>query len=98
MKWKIFSVFDTAAGIYQRPFFAQAEGEAARGFCDAVSKVDHPFSMHPEDYSLQLIGEFDDTTGIPSSLVAKTVITGLAAVSAERARQLALYGKEDSDA
>lgn len=63
MKINVYSVFDTAAKVFQRPFFAGADGEATRAFADVVNDDKHPVGMHPEDYSLFRVGLFDDGKG-----------------------------------
>lgn len=60
MRLNIYSVFDAAVGVYKRPFFAQADGEAIRAFGDIAADTDHEIGKHPEDYSLFRIGTWDD--------------------------------------
>lgn len=62
---QIFCVFDTAAGVFGRPFFTASSGTAVRGFTDEVNRVDrdNPMNGHPEDFQLWHIGAFDDHTG-----------------------------------
>lgn len=58
---KIFSVYDTAAGAYLQPFFAPTLGLAIRSFQDAVNTPDHQFARYSHDYTLYLLGEFNDS-------------------------------------
>lgn len=60
MRWNVYTIFDTASGIYKRPFVAQADGEVLRVFGDMCCDADHEIGAHPEDYSLWRIGTFDD--------------------------------------
>lgn len=62
---KIFSVFDSKAAFFGNPFVDQREASAIRAFRDAVNKPDenNGFFRHPEDYSLFLLGVFDNETG-----------------------------------
>lgn len=60
---KVFTVRDAKVEAYMQPFFARAKGEALRSFMDTVSKPDHQFSEHPEDFSLYYLGEYDENTG-----------------------------------
>jgi hypothetical protein len=80
----IFSIFDSAASVYMRPFPAQAEGAASREFSDLCVAGDSPFAKHPEDYTLMRIGMFDDNTGevVPETPVK--VVSGLECVAAAR--------------
>lgn len=61
----IFTVFDTAAQAFLRPFFAETEGLAKRAFSEAINTPngDNNFFRHYQDYSLFLVGWFDDQKG-----------------------------------
>lgn len=61
---KMFSVYDSAAKAFLRPFMAPTRGMALRGFMDACSSPDHEFAKHASDYTLFEIGSFDEATGI----------------------------------
>lgn len=64
MKLLVFSVRDSKAEAFTRPFFAQTRGMAVRGFRDAVNgDQNEPIAKHPEDFTLFHIGEFDELTG-----------------------------------
>lgn len=86
MKSRIFSVYDSGASVYQRPFYARENAEAVRAFCDVVRDVESPWGMHPQDYTLMLIGDFNDADGTvgPSSTGPVKIITGLEAVALNR--------------
>lgn len=60
MLHKMFSIYDTKAEVYSLPQMFQSAGVAIRSFTDAVNTPDTSFAMHPEDYTLFEIGEFDD--------------------------------------
>lgn len=59
---KIFAVYDSAAKAYLSPFCLPREEMALRSFRDAVNS-EHQFANHPEDYTLFLLGEYDNRTG-----------------------------------
>lgn len=59
-KFVICSVKDTAVGAFMQPFFAKSVGEAKRSFRDACGDPKMEFSRHPEDYTLWLLGSWDD--------------------------------------
>jgi len=63
MKSQLYAIYDTAAGIYQKPFFGQSDGEVKRSFMDVATSGDTPIGLHPEDYSLYRLGNFDDNNG-----------------------------------
>lgn len=57
---KIYSVFDSAAGAFLQPFFAPTDGLAIRSFMDALNDNANALSKHAADYTLYLLGEFND--------------------------------------
>lgn len=65
---QIFAVFDKKAVAFANPFFYHQKGQALRGFEDAVNDPQSPLSKHPEDFSLWHIGEWNDITGVITSL------------------------------
>lgn len=79
---KVYSVFDSKAALFGRPFYDQQDASAIRNFADAVNDGSNPSNMwnkHPEDFSLFLIGEFDDESGklipcLPQSLVTASAL------------------------
>jgi len=60
MKLNMYTIYDSAAGAYMRPFFLQSDGQAMRAFKDIATDASHEVGKHPEDYSLFRIGVFDD--------------------------------------
>ncbi|QCQ84952.1 nonstructural protein [Blackfly microvirus SF02] len=64
MKMLIFSVFDAAVNAYLQPFFVRSKGEAIRSFQDAVNDPKSQFNIHYTDYSLFLLGSYDDASGV----------------------------------
>ncbi len=63
MKAQIYAIFDTCAGIYEKPFFHTADDAVKREFQDVVNTPDHPINKHPEHYSIWRLGSFDNLTG-----------------------------------
>ncbi len=59
---QMFTVFDSKAEAYLPPFYMQTRGAAIRAFQDTVNDPNHAFNKHPADYTLFIIGEFDDST------------------------------------
>lgn len=60
---KFYSVRDSAAGAFLPPFCAPTDGLAIRSFMEAVNDQTHSFHKHSSDYTLYLLGEFDDNNG-----------------------------------
>ncbi len=86
MKHNIYSIFDTASGLYSRPFFTQSDPEAMRSFEDISIDAEHPIGKHPEDYMLFRIGIFDDTKGKLVNEDNECLVTALECIA--KARQI----------
>lgn len=63
MRVKLCAVFDVKAKAFNVPFPAQNVPIAVRMFTNSVNNPQHTFAPNPEDYTLHLVGEFDDETG-----------------------------------
>lgn len=68
---KVFTVYDSKAEIYLKPFHMNSRGEAVRAFGDASLDEKTQIAKHPEDFTLFEIGEFDDSNGEYRMLNAK---------------------------
>lgn len=84
MRINAYSIYDTASGVYMRPFFLEADGQAIRAFSDMAVDAEHDIGRHPEDYSLCRIGIFDNNKGQFTPEDVLTLITGNEAVAASR--------------
>ncbi len=93
MRLRAFSIFDQKAKAYMAPFFYGEVGQATRAFTDMVNKPDHTLGMHPEDYVLFEVGQFDDTTGRLEAYVGpELVVAALQVISgAEDGPQAPLF-------
>lgn len=80
----VYSIFDTASGLYSRPFFTSSDGEAVRSFGDIAQDGSHPIGVHPEDYTLFRIGNFDDINGLINKEPNESLVTALEMVAAAR--------------
>lgn len=60
----IMTALDKKARAYCTPFFQAHADVGLRAFRIAVNDPTHPMALHPEDYSLWVIGTFDDSTGV----------------------------------
>lgn len=60
---KVYSVYDSKAEAFLRPFFAPTAGVAVRGFEQACCDPSHDFHKYGADYTLFEIGVFDEFNG-----------------------------------
>ncbi len=84
MRMNVYTIFDSAAGVYMRPFFCGADGQAERMFSDLATDADHDVGRHPEDYSLCRIGRYDDANAKLDDEPVEVLATGLAVVARSR--------------
>lgn len=61
-------VYDSKAGAHSTPFFTATLGLARRAFSDAANMPDHPVGKNPADYTLFLLGTWDDQTAVLTAL------------------------------
>lgn len=80
MKHKLFSVFDVKAQCYLPPFCLPETAMAIRVFSDCVNSKDHQFGLHPGDYTLFALGDWDDSVAHIVSVAASKVVNGLEVV------------------
>lgn len=62
MKLQICSIFDSKAQVFHAPLFFANVSVAQRAFSVAVNEPTSFLYQSPSDYSLMLIGEWDDET------------------------------------
>lgn len=86
MKTNIYSIFDTAAGVYQKPTFARSDGEIMREFQNICVDKEHPCGEHPEDYSLFRLGTFNDQNGLVVNEDNECLCTGLEMLALKRSQ------------
>lgn len=84
MKLNVYSIFDTATGAYNKPFYGQADNWAIRVFSDLCTAADSEISKHPSDYSLVRTATWDDQNCHFNQENVTTLITGLEAVAASQ--------------
>ncbi len=79
MKLIGFAIHDTAANAYLPPFWLPAKDIALRTFKDCVNDPEnqHAFARNPKDYTLFVIGEFQDRTGELTPCTPEAVANGL---------------------
>lgn len=100
MKLHIYTVYDSKADAYLKPFFSQSNGAAIRSLTDTVNSGDNNnmITSHPEDYSLFLIGEWDESTGLLSRREGKAHLCDCVdlVVSPVNTSQLALVNEQSA--
>lgn len=63
MIYQSFSIFDQAAETYSPPFFMPTKGLAIRRFSETAVDKTTQIGMHPMDFTLFIIGEYNDQNG-----------------------------------
>jgi hypothetical protein len=76
------SVFDAKAGLYSNPFYSVNVAVATRDFNHACTDPNSGLAQHPEDFSLYVVANFDDESGlfvpnVPPLFVANAVNTSI---------------------
>lgn len=59
----IYSIYDVKANAWLRPFFERNNSVAIRSFADAANEKDHAFQKHGADFTLFMIGSWDEDAG-----------------------------------
>lgn len=74
----VYSAFDEKSMMFQGPFYLPQDGQAMRGFGDAVNGGKGVIAQHPEDFRLYKLGRFDDEKGKFENLdVPELLCTGI---------------------
>lgn len=63
MKQYVYSIYDSKAEAYLRPFFTTTKGLALREFVAAANETGQPLNMYPSDYTLFEMGTYDTQSG-----------------------------------
>lgn len=58
---KMFTVYDSKAETYLRPFSMLTTGEAIRGFITTLNDPQTEYCKYPADFTLFEVGTFDET-------------------------------------
>ncbi len=98
MKAQCYAVFDSCAGIYEKPFFSTTDDLVKREFQDIAVSADHPIGKHPEHYSLWRLGIFNNENGDLHNEANECLWTGIEAVSQAQSvdrDQLEMFKKEN---
>lgn len=82
MKLHMYSIYDRASGVYDRPFVGQTDAAAQRSFSDVALDKSHPIGKHPGDFTLMRLGSWNDNTGKIEGCMPEKVANGLECVAA----------------
>lgn len=80
MRKVVCSVFDNVAGVYSNPFYSVNIAVASRDFARACTEPSSSLAVHPQDYSLYQLAEFDDSSGVFVSCQPPVFICSAASV------------------
>lgn len=95
---KVYSVYDRKANVYGVPFFQLNNSVALRSFTDLVNDGRSTVCKHPEDYTLECIGEFDDSDGtLVSGKATEKVCNGLSVKKPEEPNQVMMPFKKGDE-
>lgn len=89
MKMIMLAVYDNKAKAYLRPIYVNTKGEGIRVFSDLCNDPTHGFGKHPEDYTLFLIGTWDDNSAKVEMTTPDPIGNGLEFVDVEYQEYLA---------
>jgi len=70
----LFSIQDVKVSVFYPPVVLLNENDARRMLHDVVSNPETIISKHPDDFRLFKVGEFDDNSGVLSSLAQPVFI------------------------
>lgn len=63
MTYGIYSIYDSAAGVFTAPTIDISDGSAVRNFQMAIETGSSAMNFKPDDFSLYQLGTFDVETG-----------------------------------
>ena len=79
---QMFTIFDSKAEVYNKPFYFINETVAIRAAYDLIQAGDSEIAKHPEDFTMFHMGEFDDTSATFNLKEAKTVLCNFQEIAA----------------
>lgn len=60
---QVFTIYDSKAEIYLKPFHCESIGVALRSLMDVLEDPKHEMTKHSEDFTLFHLGDFDNKKG-----------------------------------
>jgi len=83
MKIRLYSVLDRAAKQFGAPMSFANDDVARRSFIDAFVDSESVFALHPDDFELHFVGDFDNETKmLVTEMLPEPVMSGSAAIFA----------------
>lgn len=70
MKSTVAAIFDSKVKIFTQPYLFVNKGAALRTWQEAANDPQSPYCKHPEDFTMFIVGEYNDETGILTHLTA----------------------------
>lgn len=76
---KLFAIYDLKARFFGSPVIFRSKDEAVRSVVDIMSRhdVDNMICVHPEDFSLFEVGEYDNQSGVITPCAPVQVFSGV---------------------
>lgn len=85
MKIRLYSVLDRTAQQFGAPMAFANDAIARRSFTDAFVDSESVFALHPDDFELHFIGEFDgDDRSFVSEYLPEPIMAGTSAANMAR--------------
>lgn len=63
MKLRAYTIYDRKGLVFNTPYFSHNDQTATRSFSDLVNDANSAVALHPSDYVLFRVAEYDDQTG-----------------------------------
>lgn len=76
MKYGVFSIFDSAAGVFTSPTIDISNGSASRAFEQAVLNAGSVMNFRPDDFALYKVADFDVESGLMEPVVPPLFVLG----------------------
>lgn len=77
MKLEAYAIHDAKAKVFTSPFFQVNRNVALRSFSVAINDPQHQYGQSPADYTLFLVGEYDDQVGRLKAIEPNAVANGV---------------------
>lgn len=74
---QVFSIRDTRTDSFCKPFYETHEAEAQRGIQEAMKQEQSKLRNYPGEFDLYLLGTYDESNGIHTSLPQPRLIINL---------------------
>lgn len=96
MLMSAYSMYDNKSLMYHPPFFSSTNAAAVRAVRDLVDDPNTTIGRHPSDYSLFLVGVWDDSNGVFTPMRPLTHVVDAVALVSASVDATPLFRKEAS--